>query len=146
MHPNRTGCRLLGAHLRHAVGTANPNMTVQIRVKDTAARQTTPALPPHQTLYSTSPKVSKGCLYPSQDSSDHHLPGNTGQPPLLHHLSWQSRAQGDVQDVQGAAAEFKTKITCHDAFRVPAIVVLLLTAVLRTSWDPVGFRIQQRPV
>ena len=41
MHPNRTGCRLLGAHLRHAVGTANPNMTVQIRVKDTAARQTT---------------------------------------------------------------------------------------------------------
>ena len=89
MHPNRIGCRLLGAHLRHAVGTANPNMTVQIRVKDTAARQ--------------------------------------------------SRAQGDVQDVQGAAAEFKTKITCHDAFRVPAIVVILLTAVLGTSWDPVGF-------
>jgi len=35
--------------------------------------------------------------------------------------------------IGGAAAEFKTKITCHDAFRVPAIVVLLLTAVLRTS-------------
>ena len=50
------------------------------------------------------------------------------------------RAQGDVQDVQGAeAAQFKTKITCHDAFRVPAIVVLLPTAVLRTSWEPVGF-------
>ena len=71
VHPNRTGCRLLGAHLRHAVGTANLNMTVQIRVKDTAARQTTPRPPPHQTLYFTSPKVSKGCLYPSQDSSNH---------------------------------------------------------------------------
>ena len=133
VHPNRTGCRLLGAHLRHAVGTANPNMTVQIRVKDTASRQTT-SPSPDPLLH-----ITQGLQRMSLSQPGLQRPPSTKKHMAFPPLSWQSRAQGDVQDVQGAAAEFKTKITCHDAFRVPAIVVLLLTAVLRTSWDPVGF-------